>query len=189
MTINSVYTLNDGPKAIEKRRLWNQHTNVFMPITGGLLPDVIRTHLESSSSSPAVADIACGTGVWLLDLAKELPPTSRLDGYDFDTSKFPEENSVLSNIRLRFANALEPFPAEVQGIYGLVHVRLVMFGLKAEQWELMATNLFRLLKPGGYLLWDELDYSTWTCIPMTKNFAEWISVDVKYALSVGRDPK
>jgi SAM-dependent methyltransferase len=189
MTDTSVYTLNNGPKGVEESRLWNQHTNVFTPMTGGLLPKVIQDHLKSAASSPAVADVACGTGIWLIDLAKDLPPTSRLDGYDFDTSKFPEPNVLPSNIKLRYGNALEPFPEAIQGTYDLVHVRLVMFGLKAEQWEIMAENLWKLLKPGGYLLWDELSYSSWVAVPMTKSFVEWITADAKYALSVGRDPK
>jgi ubiquinone/menaquinone biosynthesis C-methylase UbiE len=189
MTNASIYTLNTGAKGVEEKRLWNQHVNVFTPLTGGLLPDVIRAHLKSIGSSPAVADVACGTGIWLLDLAKQIPRTSRLDGYDFDTSKFLDASEMPSNVSLKYANALEPFPSEVQGLYDLVHVRLVMFGLKADQWEPMAKNLFTLLKPGGYLLWDEHSYGSWNSVPMTKNFADWISADVRYAISVGRDPQ
>jgi ubiquinone/menaquinone biosynthesis C-methylase UbiE len=189
MTTNSVYTLNNGPKGVEEHRLWNQHTNTFTPLTGGLLPPSIRDHLESIGPHAAVADVACGTGIWLIDLARSLPPTSRLDGYDFDTSKYPEAGSVPSNVNFKFANALEEFPEEVQGVYDLVHVRLMMFGLKAEQWEIVAANLFKLLKPGGYLLWDEMSYGSWISIPLTKSFIDWITIDVKYAISVGRDPK
>jgi SAM-dependent methyltransferase len=188
MSKKSIYTLNNGAKGVEEQRLLHQHTNVFTPMTNGLLPETIRGHL-TSISSPLVADIACGTGIWLTDLADSLPPSSRLDGFDFDISKFPPQESLKSNVHLDYLNILEPFPDKLKGTYDLVHVRLVMFGLKADEWEPAAANLLTLLKPGGYLLWDELSYGSWMSVPLAPNFAKFISVDVRYAISVGRDPQ
>jgi SAM-dependent methyltransferase len=186
MSKNSIYTLNTGVKGLEEHRLWNQHTNFFTPLTKGLLPDNIRNHLKSIPS-PAVADIACGSGVWLIDLANSLPSSSRLDGFDFDVSKFPAKESLKPNIHLDSGNILEPFPKQVRGVYDLVHVRLIMYGLKADQWEPAAANILTLLKPGGYLLWDEIDYGSWISIPLSPNFIKFISIDVRYSKSVGRD--
>lgn len=185
--MDSVYTLNNGAKGIEENRLDAQHYRLFTPLTGGLLPAHIRSHLESIEDSPAVADIATGTGVWLRELAAELPASARLDGFDFDISKFGQ--NCPPNVKLAYANMLEPFSADLHGQYDLVHLRLVKFGVKADELQFLATNLMTLLKPGGWLLWDELSYSSWTCMPMTKNFFEWMSLEVKYATMVGRDPK
>lgn len=187
-TASSVYTLNTGAKGVEEDRLDQQHKAVFRPTTKTLLPDFVSQHLSSLSRPAAVADVATGTGVWLKSLAAELPPDARLDGYDFDTSKYPPPESLPSNVQLKYGDGLEPFPEEVLGQYDLVHVRLLMYGLKAPQWEDMAANLRTLLRPGGYLLWEDVGYPSWNCMPMTDNFKKWISVEVRYATAVGRDP-
>jgi SAM-dependent methyltransferase len=140
--------------------------------------------------SPAVADVATGTGVWLRSLAAELPTSARLDGFDFDVSKFPDDPAMVTpNMTLSYVNMLEPFPEEMHGVYDLVHLRLVKFGVKADQWTPLAENILKLLKPGGWLLWDEMSYSSWIAVPVTQNFFDWISAEVRYAVSVGRDPK
>lgn len=183
-----VYTLNNGAKGVEEDRLDSQH-NLFKDITGGLMPDHLRQYLESKGPSVSIADFGTGTGVWLKDLAPSLPSTAKLDGFDFDTSKFPDKSALPSNVCLQFGDVLEPIPAELHGKYDLVHVRLLMFALKVEQWSSAASNLSKLLAPGGWLFWDELSLSSWQCLPMTKNFLDWISIEAKYAVSVGRDPK
>lgn len=187
MNKDSVYTLNGGAKGDEEDRLVRQHRDVFIRVTKTLMPNHIKAHLTSLRRPVAIADVATGTGIWLTELARELPADTRLDGYDFDTSKFPYSEGLPSNVKLTFANGLEPFARELQGQYDLVHVRLVMFGLKADQWELMAANLRTLLQPGGWLMWDEVGYPTFTFMPMTERYAKWLRTEVQYAVSVGRD--
>ncbi|KAF4994253.1 hypothetical protein FDECE_13192 [Fusarium decemcellulare] len=183
----SVYTLNSGTSSVEVDRLDWQHQYVFTPITESLMPEGIRQHLVYLGRPAAVADVATGTGIWLRDAAKILPPETSFDGYDFDTSKFPNPEQLPSNIKLQWGDGLKPFPAEVQGHYDLVHVRCLMYGLKADQWKIMVENLLSLLRPGGYLLWDEVGYPSFMCLPMTEAFQKFISLDVRYAASVGRD--
>ena len=183
-----VYTLNNGAKGVEENRLDTQH-NLFRVVTGGLLPDHVREHLESKGSSVSIADFATGTGIWLKDLAPTLPPTAKLDGFDFDPSKFPEQSTLPPNVSLQFGDVLQPVAPELHGRYDLVHVRLLLYALKVDQWQSVASNLSKLLAPGGWLFWDELSFTSWQCLPMTKNFLDWISAETRYALSVDRDPK
>ncbi|KAI0124803.1 S-adenosyl-L-methionine-dependent methyltransferase [Xylariales sp. AK1849] len=184
---SSIYILNNGENQIEEKRLEYQH-GIFLKLTGRLLPDAISKYLETTSS-PQVADIGTGTGVWLRGLAEQLPPSSRLDGYDFDISKFPPEKTLPHNTRLSFGNILEPFPSELHGKYDVVHVRLLMFGLKTDQWDFACRNLTTLLKPGGWILWEETGYHSWVCFPMSKAWNEYIDLDSQAALSFGRDPR
>ncbi|OJD25671.1 hypothetical protein ACJ73_02959 [Blastomyces percursus] len=62
---------------------------------------------------------------------------------------------------------LEPFPEEFLGQYDAVHVRLLVMGLKAEEWELAICNLMTLLRPGGYLQWTDIAVLDGVVIPGT----------------------
>ena len=98
-----------------------------------------------------VADIATGTGyftnsylfhhivigfilgwsanpsrsIWLTELAQELPPTSRLDGFDISSEPFPQENNLPRNVTLHVGNCLKPPPQEFHEKYDIVHLRLL----------------------------------------------------------------
>ena len=75
--MNSVYNLNSGNQNVESQRLEAQH-DFLRQLTKVLLPEKVKSHLLSLDRAPAIADIACGTGVWLRDLASEMPAASRL---------------------------------------------------------------------------------------------------------------
>lgn len=163
---------------------WN-HTNVLVPVLGGrILPPEVDAYLQglvtertasptTSNDQPvvSVADIATGTGIWLVDVAKSLPPTARLDGFDYNSSKFWPTAALPPNVQLQEANALKPFPAELHGQYDLVHVRLMFLALKTSDWAVVAANLRTLLRPGGYLLWEELDAVNWKGYPASTQTA------------------
>ncbi|KAF4445347.1 methyltransferase domain-containing protein [Fusarium austroafricanum] len=186
MTGTAIYTLNNGGKGVEENRLDYQHTT-WSKITETLIPDDIKSHLESLDRPPAVADVATGTGIWLQDLASEVHGDARLDGFDMDDTKFLPPKNLPPNVKLSLWNVFEPVPPELAGQYDLVHVRLLMVALKAEDWEPVARNLKSLLRPGGYLLWDETGFTKFNSVPITEAYQKWISTDVRYALSVGRD--
>jgi SAM-dependent methyltransferase len=185
-TEHSIYTLNSGTKNVEEHRLNRQH-KLFKKMTHGLLPTIISECLSTLGRPPTIADVGTGTGNWLRDLACTLPPTSRLDGYDLDTTKFPEGTELPTNVKLSRGDVLKPFPAELSGMYDLVHVRLLMYALKADEWEQAVSHMRTLLRPGGYLMWEDTGYTSWQCLPMTEDFMKVISTDVRYAISLGRD--
>lgn len=183
-----MYTLNTGAKGVEGDRLVCQHGNLTK-WTNGLAPDIILRDLvsESKGGIPAVADICTGTGVWLRDIASLLNPKARLDGFDLDTTKFLEPAMLPPNVKLAKGDAMKPFPEGAIGAYDLVHIRLVHFALKTDEWEKVAANLRTLLKPGGYLLWAETGLQWFQSIPMNERFLKWMKVEASYALAVGRD--
>ncbi|KAL1892474.1 hypothetical protein Sste5346_006984 [Sporothrix stenoceras] len=196
----SLYPLNHSELSSEIERLeWNHH-NVFVPITGNTVvaPEVdayLQSLVKAREADPAfagqppvsIADVGTGTGIWLVDLASLLPPTARLDGYDFNTSKFRPAASRPPNVQLLESNAAEPFPAEIQGTYDLVHVRLLVLGLKPSDWQPIAANLRTLLRPGGYLVWEEIDVYHFEGFPADSELADTMNQMLRFHKSRGQE--
>ena len=121
--------------------------------------------IEPSITIPhnaAIADVACGTGLWLLDTVRLLPG-AQLTGFDIDLSQAPHPDWLPSNITLEEWNLFEDIHPHWEGHFDFVHVRLLVLVLSGETQKASVERLFKLLKPGGYIQWDELDCSR-TCI-------------------------
>ncbi|KAM0261529.1 hypothetical protein ACHAQJ_002212 [Trichoderma viride] len=61
-----------------------------------------------------IAEIGTGTGVWLLDVASQVPPTVRLDGFDISDEQFPSKSSLPSNVNLQVMDAFAEVPEDHQ---------------------------------------------------------------------------
>lgn len=55
-------------------------------------------------------------------------------------------------------NLLEPVPAHLQATFDVLHLRLLVLGLPKGTWELACQNILSLLKPGGWVQWEEGDF-------------------------------
>ncbi|KAL8817071.1 MAG: hypothetical protein Q9191_008217, partial [Dirinaria sp. TL-2023a] len=105
---------------------------------------------------PSIADIATGTGLFLRSLA-EVYPRSRLDGYDISSAMFlPDPDN---KAKFFTANVKEPLPAELHGVYDVVHIRFLVAGMEPDDWEPVLRNVLQLLKPGGAIQWIEPAFS------------------------------
>lgn len=104
-----------------------------------------------------IADVATGTAIWLIDVAREYP-TARLDGFDVNTSQAPPEQWLSPNITLKTWNIFEDVPDQMIGIYDVVHVRLLVLVVQKGDPRNILRNILQMLKPGGYIQWDELNY-------------------------------
>ncbi|KAK6213632.1 methyltransferase domain-containing protein [Colletotrichum tabaci] len=184
---DSVYMLNSGDLAKERARLEYNHHNIWVPLCGGLCPPPILAYLNGLPA-PRVAEIATGTGIWLRDMAARLPASAELRGVDMDATKFPRAAELPPNCAMMQHNALRPFPEPMLGTFDMVHVRLIALGMKKGDWEALARNLFTLLRPGGYLHWEEVADSSWKCLPPSRAFDEWKRTVALWAIRVGRDP-
>ncbi|RYC60683.1 hypothetical protein CHU98_g5525 [Xylaria longipes] len=158
-TNGPIYFLNAGSAESEQGRLNRQHYLFDDIMQNDLLPPHIASSLAASPTPPKIAEIATGTGIWLSEIAKTLSPDAELVGLDFDTSKFP--SSLASNITLRQANMLEPFPSDLIGKFDVVNVRCIIFALKEGHGIDLVRNLMTLLKPGGYIAWAETGPGTY----------------------------
>ncbi len=103
-----------------------------------------------------IADVGCGSGIWLRSVAQALP-RAQLDGFDISLAQCPPLQWLPRNVSLRQWDLFSEPPAELRGRYDVVHVRLIFVVVQEEDPRPVITNLRLLLKPGGYLQWDELD--------------------------------
>lgn len=144
------YALPRDP--FESERLNAQHRLYVKSLEYILHP---RIAASFSSNSVEIADVATGTGAWMIDLAAEMPG-AKLIGLDMSAAQFT--SSVPSNCEFQLLNILDPVPKEFQGRFHVVHIRLLIVGLTGEDWNTVARNAMQLLKPGGYLQWCEADF-------------------------------
>lgn len=124
-----------------------------------LWKNAIKFNIHISIPTPKgsiIADVATGTGMWLIDVARELP-TAQLDGFDIDLSQAPPQQWLPSNATLRYWNIFEYLPGDLIGKYDFVHVRLLVLVIEQGDPTSLLRNLLKMLKPGGYLQWDDLD--------------------------------
>ncbi|KNB08941.1 hypothetical protein FOXG_09627 [Fusarium oxysporum f. sp. lycopersici 4287] len=177
MTGPQIYTLNSGKKGVEEHRLDYQHIT-WLHLTKTLIPDNIKSYLNS---------LVCRVLKTRVANPNDKALVHELDGFDIDDSKFFPPSELPSNIKLSLGDVFEPIPENLVGKYDLVHVRLLMVALKAGDWVPVAKNLQSLLRPGGYILWDETGFTKFNATPITEAYQKWISTDVRYGLSVGRD--
>ncbi|PTB77120.1 S-adenosyl-L-methionine-dependent methyltransferase [Trichoderma longibrachiatum ATCC 18648] len=102
-----------------------------------------------------IADVGTGTGVWLLELATQVPPTVQLDGFDISDELLPHESNVPSNVHFRIADAFSNAPDDCLEKYDVVHLRLFCCIVRGGNPEKLFQHAYSLLKPGGYLQWDD----------------------------------
>lgn len=124
---------------------FNLHPSIPIPHTHGSPP--LR-----------IADLACGTGIWLLDLPCELPEPAVLDGFDIDLSKAPPAQWLPNNVTVHNWDILSPVPEHLVGRYDIVHLRLLILVVQHSDPVPIIQNAYRMLKPGGYIQWDDLNY-------------------------------
>lgn len=117
----------------------------------------IHPNARPSAGHPVrIVDVAAGTCLWLLDTAREIPE-AQLDGTDNDLSKAPHDSWLPGNIALHSWDIFEEPPSHLVGKFDLVHVRLLVLVLSGLDIKPVLRRLLQLLKPGGYLQWDDLD--------------------------------
>ena len=89
--------------------------------------------------------LRCSYSIWLLDLARTLPPTTQLDGFDIDISDCPPERWLPSNITMRYLDALGEIPSHLVGIYDIVQLRLFQVVVKNNDPGPLLRNMLKML--------------------------------------------
>lgn len=100
--------------------------------------------LPQDESEPWIADVGTGTGIFLLDVVKDLPKTSRIFGFDITDAHFPTRD-VPENVQFVQHDMRTPFPEEYLGRFDVINIRLVLLGLRDDEWSLAAEQLATLL--------------------------------------------
>lgn len=145
------YTLGRDYRA--SARLHVQH-HLWSETFGYMLNPAIPT----TDQELAIADIGTGTGIWLLELDRRLPtPSSRLCGLDISGDQFPRPEWLPQKAQFLECDALNPAgpPAHLVGAFDVVHIRLFIAIIKNNDPTPLLDFCHKLLKPGGYLQWDD----------------------------------
>jgi len=84
---------------------------------------------------------------------------AQLDASDISLALVPPKPDLPSNLSVRKWSFFDPVPEEWKGAFDLLHLRLVIqpFGGHQDPRPVLE-KLISMLKPGGYLQWDEYDY-------------------------------
>ena len=61
-------------------------------------------------------------------------------------------------VKFSTLNLLEPVPEHLQATFDVLHLRLLVLGLPKGTWEVACKNILSLLKPGGWVQWEEGDF-------------------------------
>ncbi|KAF2002184.1 hypothetical protein P154DRAFT_463257 [Amniculicola lignicola CBS 123094] len=141
----------------ESGRLFLQHW-MWKAQLGWDLHPVIQLN---GTDEVRVADHGCGNAAWVVSLATDLERAQRratFIGLDVQDAHFPAAQNLPKNIKLGLLDAFtEDLPEEHIGKYDVVHVRAFSSVVKNDDPSPVIKNAYKMLKPGGYFQWDDLD--------------------------------
>jgi SAM-dependent methyltransferase len=149
----------------ESKRLDVQHAFFRCLSSGHLLhPSLPIKNIAS------VADVGAGTGIWLRQVASSSEFANRSDrdkqsfvGFDVSPKQYPTKEEISEPVKLEVHDFYQPFPKEYDEKFDLVNVRFVSYVLQLAQLENVVRNILQILRPGGYLQWQECDAGdSWT---------------------------
>ncbi|CAO1600409.1 hypothetical protein XANCAGTX0491_004099 [Xanthoria calcicola] len=135
--------------------LWKNHLGFLLHPTVALdvQPETFR-----------VAEIGTRTGLWLLDMAKRLPDI-QLDGFAIDTSSVPPLQWLPPKVTIR---KVESFTADLasngQPAYDVIRISNLGASIEDNDPGSVVKTAMALLKPGGYIEWDELDTAHYSIV-------------------------
>ena len=109
-----------------------------------------------SSKTPCIADLATGTALWALDIARDFP-AAKIDGFDISLLQCPPSQWLPRNITVRQWDIFSSLDPALEGRYDVVHIRLLLLVIHENDPRPLLRNALRMLKPGGWLQWDDLD--------------------------------
>jgi ubiquinone/menaquinone biosynthesis C-methylase UbiE len=124
---------------------------------GGALPEQ-----PAGTVFPSVLDVGCGTGGWLLELARTHPSSQRLVGVDINPRMVryaqaqAAAHQVGDRVEFRAMDALRPLEF-ADDAFALVNHRFAQGYLPAADWPRLLAEYRRVSRPGGIIRVTESD--------------------------------
>ncbi|CAG8971543.1 hypothetical protein HYALB_00005439 [Hymenoscyphus albidus] len=144
--------------ALRRDYLASSRLNIQSRLWRDSLGYTIHPCIPKLQDDARIADIGTGTGTWMVEFALQKQSTTiQLDGFDIDISQCPPSQWLPPNIEFRLWNAFNDVPTSLHGVYDLVHIRLFMINIKNNDPSAIIQNAYKMLKPGGWLQWEEVD--------------------------------
>lgn len=118
----------------------------------------LSPRIPRDRKSLKIADVGTGTGVWLLDVHSQLDSSAETElvGFDTDITQVGPKEWLPKNLSLRQWSVFDDVPEDLVGTFDIVNVRLIVFVIEEDPVPVLR-HLLKLLKPGGYLQWCEID--------------------------------
>jgi ubiquinone/menaquinone biosynthesis C-methylase UbiE len=144
----------DAENAAEMARLTRQAQMLSKQI--GLLPPQIRL-----PNAPAILDIACGPGEWVLNMAHHVPD-GQVTGIDIshvmiEYARLRAQEEGVHNAHFHCMDALGLPLAFPEASFDLIYIRFIVGFMRTANWAPLLRECSRLLRPGGVLCHTELD--------------------------------
>ncbi|KAF9059006.1 S-adenosyl-L-methionine-dependent methyltransferase [Rhodocollybia butyracea] len=129
----------------ERERLDWQNQHLTQVLCDGQL---IYVPKFSPDPGDEILDSAAGTGIWLLDVSRKVHSNVSLTGIDISQRHFPTQYPQ----NVTFAvHTVTNLPESWSSRFSLVNQRLIFGALTHEQWGMALSELYRILKPGGWI--------------------------------------
>ncbi len=160
------YLLKNQPSELDRLQL---QSRVWEPAGQRLLDQL------GAGDGARVIDVGCGALGWLRLLSDWVGPDGKVVGTDIDDTMLNAAGQFVASERLHnvtlvrddlFASQLEP------STFDLVHARFLLGPLGRVHEQLKA--YLRLVRPGGTIVSEELDYLSWHFVPTAPS----IGIDV-----------
>jgi ubiquinone/menaquinone biosynthesis C-methylase UbiE len=144
----STYIVQDRGSLEEMKRLEIQDKMITTGM-GGVLPELV-----DHSSLRRVLDVGCGTGGWLIELAREYPTIEKLVGADISSKMLSyartqaEAQQLDDRVQFQSMDALRvlEFPTSS---FDLVNQRFGVSWLRTWEWKKILLEYQRVTRPGG----------------------------------------
>ncbi|KAL9042132.1 MAG: hypothetical protein Q9214_003876 [Letrouitia sp. 1 TL-2023] len=117
---------------------------------------LLHPKIATSVQNLKVADVACGTGAWLIETARAFPE-AQFDGFDISSDQFPAKKRMPKNVTFSTLDAVGLIPQKLLEKYDVVHIALFAVNIRNENPVPVLMNLIAMLRPGGFLQWEESD--------------------------------
>ncbi|KAH9219821.1 hypothetical protein DL95DRAFT_433585 [Leptodontidium sp. 2 PMI_412] len=147
-----------GSDEQEIHRLTIQHE-----VTKSAFPSLILAPIDLSQPCLKILDSATADGLWLRDIQSLVATPHSCIGTDINPNVFPA--SPTEDIAFQVQDITKPWPAELAGEFSLVHSRNGLAGCGAFPVSEAVKNLVGLLKPGGWIQIEEMDFQRVKDIP------------------------
>ncbi|RUP46821.1 S-adenosyl-L-methionine-dependent methyltransferase [Jimgerdemannia flammicorona] len=127
-----------------------------------------------------ILDVACGSATWILEMATEFPECE-FHGIDISPI-FPLEIKPV-NTNFTVANVLEGIPYS-DNHFDLVSMRMTIWCWNDDYWPAILAEMYRVVKPGGYVQLLEPDDTLWRVEPEKQEvWKRWN----RWHTNIGRD--
>ena len=82
---------------------------------------------------------------WLIEAAREVPSSAKLEGFDISGANFPAQEWLPANVSMHVQDAFAELPEQLVGVYDVVHIRTIVSAVPKGDPGPLLKNLVQML--------------------------------------------